>query len=112
MNDSEEDDPSSCSVVQSSFNSTEPKKPTKVFSSYQPWGDFPEAAKQMIIDYNKKIKVPNPKQHFNGGNTKPHSSLGQPNPKPKQIHFVILLIILPKKLLVKPWCMNVYLMVE
>ena len=34
LNDSEEDDPSPYSVFQSSFNSTEPKKPTKVFIPY------------------------------------------------------------------------------
>ena len=41
----------------------------------------------MIIDYNKKIRVPNPRPHFNGGKTKPKSSLEQPNPKPQQVHF-------------------------
>ena len=76
LNDSEEDDPSSYSDFQSSLNSTEPKKPTKVFILYQLWGDFPEAAKQMNIDYNKQIKVPNPRPPFNGGNTKPKSTLG------------------------------------
>ena len=61
LTDSEGDDPSSYSGFQSSFNSTEPKKPTKLVIPYQLWGDFPEAAKQMIIDYNIKIKVPNPR---------------------------------------------------
>ena len=87
LNDSEEDDPSPYSVFQSSFNSAEPEKPTKLFISYQLWGDFPEATKQMIIDCNRKIKVPNPRPHFNGGNTKPKSTLGQSNPKPQQVHF-------------------------
>ena len=89
MNDSEEDDPSLCSVFQSSFNSTEPKKPTKVLILHQLWGEFPEAAKQMIIDYNKEIKVANPRPLSNGGNTKPKSTLGQSNPKPQQVkvHF-------------------------
>ena len=34
LNDSEKDDPSPYSVFQSSVNSTEPKKPTKVFAPY------------------------------------------------------------------------------
>ena len=76
LNDSEEDDPSPYSVFQSSSNSTEPKKPTKVFIPYQLWGDFPKATKQMIIDYNKKKRVPNQRPHFNGGNTKPKFTLG------------------------------------
>ena len=87
MNDSEEDDPSPYSVSYFSFNSTEPKKPTKVFIPYQLWGDFLEAAKQMILDYNKKIKVTNQKPHFNGGSTKPKSTLGQSSPKSQQVHF-------------------------
>ena len=87
LNDSEEDDPSQCSVFQCSFNYTEPKKPTKVFIPYQLLGDFPEAAKQMIIDYNEKINVANPRPHFNCGNNKPKSTLGQSNPKPRQVTF-------------------------
>ena len=87
MNGSEEDDPSLYSVNQSSLNSTEPKKPTNVFIPFQLWGDFPEAAKQMIIDYNKKIKEPNPRPHISGGNTKQKSTLGQSNPKPQQVLF-------------------------
>ena len=75
-NDSDEDDQPPYSIFQSSFNSTEPKKPTKVFNPYQLWGDFSEAAKHMIIDYNKKIKVVHPRPHFNGGNTKPKSTFG------------------------------------
>ena len=87
LSDSEEDDPSSYSVFQSSFNSTEPKNPTQVFIPYQLWGDFPEAAKQMISDYNKKIKVTNPGLHSTGGNNKPKPTLGQSNPKLQQVHF-------------------------
>ena len=66
--DSEEDDPSPYSVFQSFFNSTEPMKPTKVFMPYQVSGEFPEAAKEQIFDYNKKSKVANPRPHFNGQN--------------------------------------------
>ena len=73
-------------IFQSSFNSTEPKKPTKVFIPYQPWREFPEAAKQMIIEYNKKIRVANRRPHFNGGNTIPQSTLGQSNPKPQKVY--------------------------
>ena len=81
LNDQEEDGPSPYSVFQSSFNSIEPKKLTKVFIPYQLWGEFPEAAKQTIVDSNKKIKVANPKPHFNGGNIKPKSTLGQSTSK-------------------------------
>ena len=38
----------------------------------------------MIIDYNKKVKVVNPKPF--GGNLKPKPTLGKPNPKPQQVH--------------------------
>ena len=41
----------------------------------------------MIIDYNNKIKVANPRQHFNDGNTKLKCTMGQSNPKPQQVHF-------------------------
>ena len=87
MNDSQEDDPSSYSIFQSYFNPTGPKKPTKVFIPFQLWGDFLEAAKQMTIDYNKKIKVPNQRPYSNGGNNKPKPTLGKSNPKPQQVHF-------------------------
>ena len=36
----------------------------------------------MIIDYNKRVEVPNPRPHFKGGNTKPKS-----NPNPQQVYF-------------------------
>ena len=41
----------------------------------------------MIIDYKRKINVANPRQHFNGGNNNPKSTLGQSNPKLQQAHF-------------------------
>ena len=87
LNNSEEEDPSPYSVFHSTFNSTHPKKPTKVLVPYQHWGKFPEAAKQMIIDYNEKIKVANPRPPFNGGIINRKSTLGQSNPKPQQVHF-------------------------
>ena len=74
------------SVFQSSFNSSAPKKPTKVFIPYQLWGEFPEAANQMVIEYNKKIKVVSLKPHFNGGKPKPNCILGKPNRSPQQVH--------------------------
>ena len=49
---------------------------------FQFWGEFPEAAKQMVIEYNNKIKVVSPKPHFHGGKPKPNTTLGKPN----QIH--------------------------
>ena len=42
--DQNQDQPSPYSVFQSSFNSSAPKKPTKVFSPYELWGEFPEDA--------------------------------------------------------------------
>ena len=78
--------PSPYSVSQSSFNSTAPRKPTKVFIPYQLWGEFPEAAKQMVIDYNKTIKVVSPKPYSHGGKPKPDPSLDKPNPNPQQVH--------------------------
>ena len=41
IDDQNQDVPSPYSVFQSSFNSTAPKKPTKVFIPYQLWGEFP-----------------------------------------------------------------------
>ena len=41
------------------------------FYSMSTLGELPEAAKQMVIDYNKKIKVVGPKPYLNGGNSKP-----------------------------------------
>ena len=85
--DQEEDDSSPYSIFQSSSNSPEPQKPTKISIPNQLWGEFPEAAEKPIIEYNKKVKVVNPKQHFNGGNAKSKSTLAKPNPKPQQVHF-------------------------
>ena len=41
----------------------------------------------MIIEYDKKVRVANPKPYFNGGNPKPKPTLGIPNPKTQQVHF-------------------------
>ena len=48
--DQNQHEPSPYSVFQSSFNSTAPKKSTKAFIPYPLWGEFPEAAKQMVIE--------------------------------------------------------------
>ena len=85
--DQDKDDSSPYSIFQSSFNSSEPQKPSKVFIPNQLWCEFPEAAKKLIIEYNKKVKVVNHKHFFNGGNPKPKPTLGKPNPKPQQVHF-------------------------
>ena len=77
--DQNQDETSSYSVFQSSLNSSAPKKPTKVFISYQLWGEFPEAAKKMVIEYNKKIKVVSCKPHFHGG---------KPNPSPTWVNLI------------------------
>ena len=57
----EEDDSSPYSIFLSSFESPEPQKPTKIFIHNQLWGEFPEAANKIMIEYNKKVKVVNPK---------------------------------------------------
>ena len=54
------------------------------FPPNQLWGEFPEAAKEIIIECNKKVKVANPTTF--GGNPKPKSTLGKPNPKTQQVH--------------------------
>ena len=82
--DQNQDEPSPYSVFQSSFSSAAPKKPIKVF--IQLCGEFAEAAKQMVIEYNKKIKVVSPKPHFHGGEPKPNPTLGKPSPNPQQVH--------------------------
>ena len=85
--DKEEGDSPPYSIFQSSFNSPEPQKPTKIFIPNQLWGEFPEAAKKLIIEHNKKVKVVNPKQHFNVDNPRPKHTLVKPNPKPQQVYF-------------------------
>ena len=84
--DQNQDEPSPYSVFQSSFKSSMPKKSTKVFIPYQLWGEFPETAKQMVIEYNKKIKVVRPIPHFNGDKSKPNPTVGKPNSNPQQVH--------------------------
>ena len=83
--DQNRDEPSPYSVFQSSFNSTTPKKPTEVFIPYQLWGELPEAAKHMVIDYNKKIKVVSPKPNFHGCKPKPNPTFGKPNSNSQQV---------------------------
>ena len=78
----DEDDSSPYSIIQSSFNSPGPQQPTSIFIPNQLWGEFPELAKKLIIEYNKKVKVRNPKPF--GGNPKPKPTLSKPNPKPQQ----------------------------
>ena len=58
--DQEDLDSSPCSIFQSSFISLELQNPTKIFIPMQLWGEFPEAAKKLIIEYSKKVKVINP----------------------------------------------------
>ena len=44
------------------------------------------AAKQMVTEYNKKIKVVSPKPRFHGGKPKPNPTLGKLNPNLQQVH--------------------------
>ena len=84
--DQDQDDPSPYLVFQSSSNLTGPKTATKVLIPSQLWGQFSEAMKQMVIDYNKKIKVVGPKPYSHGGKPKSKPILGKPNPNPQQVH--------------------------
>ena len=43
--DQNQDEPSPYSVFQSSYNSSAPKKPNKIFIPFQLWGELHEAAK-------------------------------------------------------------------
>ena len=61
------------------------QKPTKISIPSHLWGEFPGAAKKLVIQYNKKDNDFNPNPF--GGNPKPKTTLGKPNPKPQQIHF-------------------------
>ena len=58
----------------------------KFLFPHQLWGEFPEAAKQMVIEYNKKIKVVSPKPHFHCGKSKPNPTLHKPNSNLQQVH--------------------------
>ena len=85
--DQDKDESSPYSIFQSSFNSPEPPNPTKIFIPNYLWGEFPEVAKKLIIEYNKKVKVVNLTPYFNGGNHKTKPTLCKPNAKPQQVHF-------------------------
>ena len=81
--DQDQDDPSPYSVYQSSFNLTGPKRATKALIPPQLWRQFTEPMKQMVIDYNKTIKVVNPKPYSHDGKPKPKPNLDKPNPNPQ-----------------------------
>ena len=110
-----QDEPFPYSVFQSSFNPSAPKKPTKNSIPFEIWGGLPEAAKQMIIEYNKKIKVTSPKPYLNGGEPKPNPILGKPNSSHNKsilmrrmtLQKINLLKVLPKL-----WYMNAWLRVD
>ena len=74
--DQNQDEPSLNSVIQSSFNSTGPKKPTKVFILYQLWAELTEVAKPMVVDNKKKINVVSHKPYYHGGKPKTNPTLG------------------------------------
>ena len=59
--DRDEVDSSPYSSFKSCFNSLELQNPTESFVSMQIWGEFPEAAKKLIIEYSKEVKVVSPK---------------------------------------------------
>ena len=37
----------------------------------------------MVIEYNEEVS---PKPHFNGGKSKPNTTVGKPNSNPQQVH--------------------------
>ena len=57
------------SVYQSSFH---PKMPQKSFLPCHIWETLSESTKQMIIEYNKKVKLNNPTPYPSGSKTKPN----------------------------------------
>ena len=63
------------SLYQSSFH---PKMPQKSFLPRHIWETLSERTKQMIIEYNKKVKLNIPTPYLNGSKTKPHPT--------KQVH--------------------------
>ena len=56
----DEDDSSPYSFFQSSFNSPELQKPTKSFIPNQLWGEFPEAAKNLLLSSTGRLKLLTP----------------------------------------------------
>ena len=85
-NDPTQDESFPYSVFQSFLNPSAPKKSTRIFNPYEIWGGLADAAKQMIIEYNKKVKVTSPKPYLNGGKPKPNPTLGKLNSTPQQVH--------------------------
>ena len=81
--DPEPEEHSPYSVYQSSFH---PKMPQKSFISPNTWETPSESTKQMIIEYNKKVKLNNPTPYTSGSKTKPNPTLGKPTPAPQQVH--------------------------
>ena len=49
----------------------------QIFIPYDLWEEFPEAARQIVIEYNKKVKVVKPKQSF---------VLDTPHPQSQPVH--------------------------
>ena len=57
-----------------------------MFIPYEIWGGLPEATKQLIIEYNKKIKVTSSKPYLNGGKPKPNPTFGKCNSTLQKVH--------------------------
>ena len=64
----------------------------QVFIPYELWGELPEAMKQMLVEYNKKIKVGKPKPSFVLDTTNPESS-----------EFTLLIVVLHLRNHLKLW---------
>ena len=82
----------------------------RFFIPNQICGEFPEAAKKLIIEYNKKVKVANPKQHFTGGNLNLNLlwvNLIHRTSMSTFMTTIFLLITLILKTLLKQWSLSV-----
>ena len=67
-------------------SSSHPKMPQKSFLPPNIWKTPSESTKQMIIEYNKKVKLNNPTPYPSGSNAKHNPTLGKPTPAPQQVH--------------------------
>ena len=83
------------------------KQPTKIIIPNQLGEEFPEAWKNLIIEYNKKVKVADPKSY--GGNPEPKTSLVNTIQSPSKsisVRMTILLKTLILKILPRLWWMS------
>ena len=73
--------------MQSSFNSPEPQKCTKILSLIKSGESFLRLQRSLSLNTTRRIKWLTPNNIFNGGNPKPRPNLGKPKPKCQHVHF-------------------------